>query len=149
MKWATPIALAAATLVATGCSSSAPSDASFAAKADAICVSVGTGTGTGTGSGSGSGGLTASTGVAAVNSEEARVSTELTRLQGVSAPLDVAPAFQAYQFQLGTVQSLLRRLAVAVAAHEHAKIESIESQLGESRSDGRTSALQAGLKHCE
>jgi len=141
MKLVTTIALAAVALMTTGCGgSTGPSNASFAAKADAICASTLNAAG---------GKLSGSETVAAVQSEEALRSTAITKFQALSPPLDRGPAFQAFLYEVESVQSLLRQLAGAAAAHEHARIESIEAQMRGVEIKAKTSATEAGLEGCE
>jgi ABC-type glycerol-3-phosphate transport system substrate-binding protein len=139
MKLVAPIALVAVMLVTAGCGSTEPTNASFAAKADAICASLNLAA---AGTLSGAGG-------AAVKSEETLLSTAITKLQVVSVPLDRGAQYEAFLYGAEYAQALLRDLAAAEAAHDSAKVASIEAHLSRVEHDGNTSATEAGLKGCD
>ncbi|HEY5318631.1 MAG TPA: hypothetical protein VIJ20_11650 [Solirubrobacteraceae bacterium] len=139
MKLVTPLALSAVALLAAGCGNTAPSNAGFAAKADAICASFSAADAK----------LSSSEGAAAMNSEEALLASTLTKLQALSAPFDRGAAYQAFLYEFAQVQPLLRRLSAATAAHDDAKIRSLETQARTVEKNGSSSANEAGLKGCD
>jgi len=132
----TPLALVA--LLIAGCGNSAPSNGAFASKADAICASLNAGDAT----------LSASGGAAAVKSQQALLTTALTKLGDVSAPFNLGEAYHAFLFELTQVESVLPRLAAATAAHDATRIKSLEAQERGFERSAASSAVDAGLKGC-
>jgi hypothetical protein len=134
-----PIVLAAIALVAAGCGSSQLSNAAFTSKANAICGALN----------AKSAQLSGSGGVAALKTEETLLSTSLTKLQALSPPSDRATAFNAFLGEVKHVQALLRQLTSAATARNSAKIASIEAQVPDFESKGRSEATAAGIKSCD
>jgi hypothetical protein len=138
VKLAGPITLAAVALLAAGCGSSEPSNAGYAAKADAVCASLNATDAK----------LSPSGSVAAVKSEEAALATAIDKLQGLSAPYNEGAQFADFIYELQQEQPLLRKQAVATAAHDAPSIASVEAQLRGVEPNVKSSAVNAGLSGC-
>jgi hypothetical protein len=138
LKLVIPVPLVLVAFLVAGCGSSAPSNGGYAAKADAICAGLNAADAK----------LSASGGAAAVRSQQALLTTALTKLGGLSAPFDRGAEYQAFQFELTQVKSVLPRLAAATAAHDATRIRSLQAQERGFERSAASSAVDAGLKGC-
>jgi hypothetical protein len=124
--------------VVAGCGNSAPTNSSFASKADAICASLD----------AASAKAAASGGVAAVKSEQALRAAALSKLEVLSAPYNLAGPYQAFLYEFAQVEPVLGRLAAATAAHKETQVTSLEAQVHGFERNAKGSATDAGLKGC-
>lgn len=131
--------MTALALLATGCGSSGLSDAAFTSQANAICRSANKANAK----------LSASSGVAALKSEEALVASTVTKLKALSPPASRAAAFKSYLSDIAYVQSVLQQLVTAISAKDSAKIATIEAGVTGFEGKGKSAAKAAGITSCD